>query len=228
MKDRPVAETEEPLSAANLVEAEISAVIGLDFRLFLREYELTHEFFGKRCDEMRKFVLGNSLYCLEEKVWQEDLPPGCQRIQTFDKNLAFLKQFRRDKLDGARFADLPTLEKWHENFFGKKNKACLVYFEELFYYYPKLRNAMIEYQTRLKQEKIARRAIEIVRAMHGIVSSSREKRLRTDGQKLSECNERDIVIDVMLNPKFKFVWTDHMLELANRHFRALLKDTMLY
>lgn len=47
--------------------------------------------------------------------------------------------------------------------------------------------------------------IEIVRAMHGIISSSKEKNIRRDDQKLSECNERDIVIDVMLNPKFKFV-----------------------
>jgi len=103
-----------------------------------------------------------------------------------------------------------------------------VYFERLFYYYPKLRNEMIEYQKRLKEDKIARRVIEIVRAMHGIISSSREKNLRRKDQRLEECDENQLVIDVMLNPKFKFVWTDQMLELANRHFRALLKDTMLY
>ena len=81
MKDRPVpANPAEHLSVDKLVEEEISAVINLDFRLFLEEYELTYEFFGKRCDEMRKFILGNSIYNLEEKVWQEDLPPGCQRI----------------------------------------------------------------------------------------------------------------------------------------------------
>lgn len=136
--------------------------------------------------------------------------------------------FRRDKLEGARFASLKTLEGWHNDFFGKKNKACLVYFERLFYYYPKLRNEMIEYQKRLKEDKIARRVIEIVRAMHGIISSSREKNLRRKDQRLEECDENQLVIDVMLNPKFKFVWTDQMLELANRHFRALLKDTMLY
>lgn len=75
LKDRPLNHPNQ-LTA----EDEVKLVVKMDFRLFLEEYEHTYEFFGKRCDEMRKYVLGNTLCNLEEKVNKDFLPPGCMRI----------------------------------------------------------------------------------------------------------------------------------------------------
>jgi hypothetical protein len=59
--------------------------------------------------------------------------------------VAFLKNYRREKLEGARFAPMDVLEKWYKQFYCQKNKACLIFFEELFYYYPEMRTRMLDY-----------------------------------------------------------------------------------
>lgn len=89
----------------------------MPFELYLEEYELSLPYFGKRCDELRKLVLGCASHHMENEIWNEMIPPGSDRIQTFDKKVAFLKNYRREKLEGARFAPMSTLEKWYKKFY---------------------------------------------------------------------------------------------------------------
>lgn len=87
---------------------------------------------------------------------------------------------------------------------------------------------MLDYQNELVKQKRGRKAIEIIRAIYGTITSSLEKKLRTKNQLVRECSYSDLAIHILLNPKYKFVWTEGMFRTAVRHFKALAKETMLF
>lgn len=191
----------------------IQKILKMDDDEFLTSYKNTYEELNKRSDEYRKQILGHFLNYLEREFYEREVGIGGDRMQIFDKRVAFLKFYRKRELKEEKYPSFNTLEEWHKNIFISNNKASLDYLRYLFEQFPEIRYRLMSFFDKFMKSKLRRRTGDIMRSIQGLFVSNSIKDISGD------VDFEKIGMSIIFNQKFKFAWTDLLYKKALVHFK---------